>query len=77
MLVSPIQVLASPFTCFDARQYAALLLVDPEEEYYKQGGQFLESTTGRCLFKSGSLHKYSNGGTRNASALGQPCSTTE
>lgn len=39
MLLAPIQVLASPLTCFDAKQYAALLLVDPEEEYYKQGGQ--------------------------------------
>eukprot|EP00899_Mesostigma_viride_P028660 jgi/Mesvir1/897/Mv17459-RA.1 len=29
-----LEVLGSPYTCFDARQYGALLLVDPEEEYY-------------------------------------------
>lgn len=31
-----IEVLSSPFTCFDASNYAALLLVDSEEEYYPE-----------------------------------------
>jgi len=29
-----IEVLGSPFTCFDAKQYGTLLLVDSEEEYF-------------------------------------------
>ena len=29
-----IEVLGTPFTCFDASQYGALLLVDSEEEYF-------------------------------------------
>ncbi|KJE95552.1 membrane-bound transcription factor protease [Capsaspora owczarzaki ATCC 30864] len=31
-----IEVLGQPFTCFDARQYGTLLLVDPEEEYFAE-----------------------------------------
>lgn len=29
-----VEILGSPFTCFDARDYGALLLFDPEEEYF-------------------------------------------
>ena len=28
-----LEILGSPLTCFDAKQYGALMLVDPEEEY--------------------------------------------
>lgn len=31
-----VEVLGSPYTCFDARQYGALLIVDPEEEYFPE-----------------------------------------
>eukprot|EP00795_Rhopilema_esculentum_P001565 gene1565-16016_t len=31
-----IEVLGSPFTCFDAKQYGTLLLVDSEEEYFPE-----------------------------------------
>ncbi|XP_005107775.1 membrane-bound transcription factor site-1 protease [Aplysia californica] len=31
-----VEVLGSPFTCFDASQYGTLLLVDPEEEYFSE-----------------------------------------
>ncbi|GAA50303.1 membrane-bound transcription factor site-1 protease [Clonorchis sinensis] len=31
-----VEVLTSPFTCFDARNYGTLLLVDPEEEFFPQ-----------------------------------------
>lgn len=31
-----VEVLGSPFTCFDARQYSLLLIVDPEEEYFEE-----------------------------------------
>lgn len=29
-----IEILGSPFTCFDATQYGALIIMDPEEEYH-------------------------------------------
>ncbi len=29
-----VDVLGSPYTCFDARQYGVLLVVDPEEEFF-------------------------------------------
>jgi membrane-bound transcription factor site-1 protease len=29
-----LEVLSSDFTCFDARLYGALLIVDPEEEFF-------------------------------------------
>lgn len=31
-----IEVLGWPFTCFDARNYGALLIVDPEEEFFPE-----------------------------------------
>nr|CAI5826238.1 unnamed protein product [Callosobruchus analis] len=31
-----VEVLGSPFTCFDASQYGTLLIVDPEEEYFPE-----------------------------------------
>ena len=31
-----VEVLGQPFTCFDANNYNALLMVDPEEEYFEQ-----------------------------------------
>jgi len=31
-----VEVLGWPFTCFDARNYGALLVVDPEEEYFPE-----------------------------------------
>nr|CAD7257503.1 unnamed protein product [Timema shepardi] len=31
-----LEVLGSPFTCFDASQYGMVLLVDPEEEYFPE-----------------------------------------
>jgi len=31
-----IEVLGYPFTCFDAKNYGTLLLVDPEEEYFPE-----------------------------------------
>lgn len=31
-----VEVLGSPFTCFDAKQYGTLLLVDSEEEYFPE-----------------------------------------
>ncbi|GAX78554.1 hypothetical protein CEUSTIGMA_g5994.t1 [Chlamydomonas eustigma] len=31
-----IEILSSPLTCFDAEQYAAVIIVDPEEEFYPQ-----------------------------------------
>ena len=32
-----IEVLGSPFSCFDASLYGTLLIVDPEEEYFNEG----------------------------------------
>lgn len=29
-----IEVLGTPYTCFDASEYGALLIVDPEEEFF-------------------------------------------
>ena len=31
-----VEVLGSPYTCFDARSYAALMIVDPEEEFFDE-----------------------------------------
>ncbi|XP_038070006.1 membrane-bound transcription factor site-1 protease-like [Patiria miniata] len=31
-----VEVLGAPFTCFDAKQYGTLLIVDPEEEFYPE-----------------------------------------
>jgi hypothetical protein len=31
-----LEVLGSPFTCFDASQYGTVLLVDSEEEYFPE-----------------------------------------
>lgn len=31
-----VEILGAPFTCFDARLYGALLVVDPEEEYFAE-----------------------------------------
>lgn len=31
-----IEVLGTTFTCFDASQYGALLVVDPEEEFFPE-----------------------------------------
>jgi len=31
-----IEVLGSPFTCFDAQQYGVLMIVDPEEEFFAE-----------------------------------------
>lgn len=31
-----IEVLGSPFTCFDASKYGTLMIVDPEEEYFPE-----------------------------------------
>lgn len=31
-----VEVLGVPFTCFDARQYGTLLIVDPEEEFFQE-----------------------------------------
>ena len=31
-----VEVLGSPFTCFDAKQYGTLLIVDPEEEFFPE-----------------------------------------
>jgi len=31
-----VEVLGSPFTCFDASQYGTVLLVDSEEEYFPE-----------------------------------------
>lgn len=31
-----VEVLGSPFTCFDANQYGTLLLVDSEEEFFRE-----------------------------------------
>ncbi len=38
-----VEVLGEPWTCFDARNYAALLLVDPEEEFWEEEQRKLES----------------------------------
>jgi hypothetical protein len=35
-----VEVLSSPLTCFNASHYGALLIVDPEEEYYAQVGYY-------------------------------------
>ena len=32
-----IEVLGTPFTCFDAENYGTLLIIDPEEEYFDEG----------------------------------------
>ncbi len=31
-----VEVLGSPYTCFDASQYGALLVVDSEEEFFRE-----------------------------------------
>jgi membrane-bound transcription factor site-1 protease len=31
-----VEVLGQPFTCFDAKNYATLLIVDPEEEFFQE-----------------------------------------
>lgn len=31
-----VEVLGAPYSCFDAKQYGALLLIDPEEEYFPE-----------------------------------------
>ena len=31
-----VEVLGEPFTCFDAKNYGTLLIVDPEEEYFPE-----------------------------------------
>ena len=31
-----IEILASPYTCFDASQYAVMIVADPEEEFYAE-----------------------------------------
>eukprot|EP00008_Paramoeba_atlantica_P013188 CAMPEP_0201477864 /NCGR_PEP_ID=MMETSP0151_2-20130828/2812_1 /ASSEMBLY_ACC=CAM_ASM_000257 /TAXON_ID=200890 /ORGANISM="Paramoeba atlantica, Strain 621/1 / CCAP 1560/9" /LENGTH=858 /DNA_ID=CAMNT_0047858729 /DNA_START=531 /DNA_END=3107 /DNA_ORIENTATION=- len=31
-----VEILGEPFTCFDAKNYGTLLLVDPEEEYHEE-----------------------------------------
>ena len=31
-----IDVLDTPFSCFDARDYAAIIVVDPEEEFFTE-----------------------------------------
>lgn len=31
-----VDVLGTPFTCFDAEQYGTLVIVDPEEEYFPE-----------------------------------------
>ena len=33
-----LEVLASPATCFNASNYGALLIVDSEDEFYRQVG---------------------------------------
>lgn len=38
-----IEVLGSPFTCFDASQYGTLLVIDPEEEFFPQEIEKLKS----------------------------------
>ncbi|KER21077.1 hypothetical protein T265_10520 [Opisthorchis viverrini] len=42
-----VEVLTNPFTCFDARNYGTLLLVDPEEEFLPQEVEklFIDVTT--------------------------------
>ena len=32
-----VEVLGTPFTCFDAKNYGVLLIVDPEEEFFDEG----------------------------------------
>lgn len=34
-----LEILGSPLTCFDAKEYGAVMLVDSEEEYSKVGGE--------------------------------------
>ena len=31
-----VEVLGEPFTCFDAKNYGTLLIVDPEEEFFPE-----------------------------------------
>ena len=38
-----VEVLGEPWTCFDAQNYGALLLVDPEEEYWEEEQKKLEN----------------------------------
>lgn len=38
-----IEVLGTPFTCFDASQYGTLLIIDPEEEFFPQEIEKLKS----------------------------------
>lgn len=38
-----VEVLGEPWTCFDARNYAALLVVDPEEEFWEEEQRKLET----------------------------------
>eukprot|EP00884_Botryococcus_braunii_P003885 jgi/Botrbrau1/13498/Bobra.0082s0091.1 len=45
-----LEVLASPFTCFNASQYGALLIVDSEEEFYpEEVAKLMEDITERGL----------------------------
>ncbi|GMH39212.1 hypothetical protein BSKO_07110 [Bryopsis sp. KO-2023] len=37
-----LEILGSPFTCFDAKQYGALLIVDSEDEFYPEEIEKLE-----------------------------------
>ena len=39
------EVLGSPFTCFNASDYGTLLLVDPEEEFFPQEIEKLHRVT--------------------------------
>ena len=47
-----VEVLGTPFTCFDARNYGTLLIIDPEEEYFDEGKVFSLLTRFQCLLKS-------------------------
>lgn len=38
-----LEVLASPLTCFNASNYGAVMIVDSEDEFYKQVGVIAKS----------------------------------
>ena len=42
-----LEVLGSPATCFNASHYGALLVVDPEEEWYAEEVSKLADDVGR------------------------------
>ena len=44
-----VEVLGSPFTCFDASNYGALLIVDPEEEFFPEEVGKLKYDVDACL----------------------------